>query len=127
MASNQVKHPPFPVRTTREPVHVAAVPEQPTPGTFGVVEVMAIASQLPLTLEPLIQKTPDVVGGEARIRNTRIPVWSLVHLRKLGMKDREIRGNYTIPLTADDLKAAWDYYERNRAEIDRAIQENEAG
>ncbi|NEO64576.1 MAG: DUF433 domain-containing protein, partial [Moorea sp. SIO4G2] len=31
-----------------------------------------------------IEKTPGVCGGDARIANTRIPVWVLVQARNLG-------------------------------------------
>src|ERR687887_21909 len=33
---------------------------------------------------PGIDNTPDVLGGEARIVRTRIPVWVLVQARRLG-------------------------------------------
>ena len=36
-----------------------------------------------------IQKTPDVIGGDACIRNTRIAVWMLVDARNLGMSGRK--------------------------------------
>jgi len=74
----------------------------------------------------LVRKTPGVVGGKARIRDTRIPVWTLVRLRQLGADDQTLRGYFTVPLTAEDLSAAWDYYDRNREEIEQAIRENEA-
>ncbi|MCU0542788.1 MAG: DUF433 domain-containing protein [Oscillatoriaceae cyanobacterium Prado104] len=34
-----------------------------------------------------IQKTPGVMGGEACIRQTRIPVWLLVSYRRQGASD----------------------------------------
>jgi uncharacterized protein (DUF433 family) len=71
-----------------------------------------------------IQKTADVCGGDACIRNTRITVWGLVLSRKLGASDESILEN-TDGLTPDDLAVAWDYYARNRAEIDEAIRLNE--
>ena len=78
------------------------------------------------TTAPRISKTAGVVGGEARIRNTRIPVWSLVQLRKFGMKDEEIMGYFAAPLSKSDLKAAWAYYEEHRDEVESAIDQNEA-
>jgi uncharacterized protein (DUF433 family) len=72
-----------------------------------------------------IQKTPGVIGGAACIRKTRIAVWMLVESRQLGMTDEEIRTRYDPPLSQADLEAAWEYYEHNREEIERAIQENE--
>jgi uncharacterized protein (DUF433 family) len=72
-----------------------------------------------------IQKTPDVIGGDACIRKTRIAVWMLVESRKLGMTDEEIRTRYDPPLSQADLDAAWEYYLQNREEIEQAIRENE--
>jgi hypothetical protein len=37
-----------------------------------------------------INKTPKVVGGAARIRNTRIPVWSLFQSHQMGASDLKI-------------------------------------
>jgi uncharacterized protein (DUF433 family) len=68
-----------------------------------------------------IQKTPDVCGGDARIRDTRITVHGLVEWRQLGLSDEQILAS--IPgLTPADLAAAWSYYDRNREEIDGVIR-----
>lgn len=68
-----------------------------------------------------IQKSPDCCGGDARIRNTRIPVWVMVSARKdLKYSDAEILANYE-GVTEHDLLCAWHYYEHNRDEIDSAI------
>ncbi len=67
-----------------------------------------------------IQKTPGVCGGDARIRNTRIPVWTLVSFRQQGADSSELLRNYP-GLTQSDLDAAWAYYEAHRDEIDQAI------
>jgi uncharacterized protein (DUF433 family) len=70
-----------------------------------------------------IQKTAGICGGDACIRNTRITVWGLVQRRKQGLSDAELLRR--IPgVTLADLKLAWDYYQRNCAEIDQAIQDN---
>ena len=71
-----------------------------------------------------IQKTPDVCGGDASIRNTRITVWGLVEWRRLGLPDPEILEAHP-DLTQADLDAAWAYYAQNRAEIDQEIKLNE--
>jgi uncharacterized protein (DUF433 family) len=71
-----------------------------------------------------INKTPKVVGGAARIRNTRIPIWSLVQSRQLGASDLEILEAYP-DLTQIDLTNAWFYAETFPVEIDRAIAINE--
>lgn len=77
----------------------------------------------PIPLEQLtIQKTPGVCGGYARVRNTRIAVWTLVSLRQQGVTEQEILNNYPA-LTLDDLTAVWGYYYNNKSEIDRTIAE----
>ncbi len=63
-------------------------------------------------LQNPIQITPGVCGGQARIRNTRISVSTLVAYRQQGAPDEELLANYPS-LTAADLGAAWDYYEQN--------------
>ncbi len=71
-----------------------------------------------------IQKTLDVCGGDACIRNTRITVWGLVEWKKLGLSELEILERVQ-GLTLADLEVAWQYYDRNREEIEQAIQDNE--
>ena len=70
-----------------------------------------------------IQKTPDVCGGDACIRDTRITVWGLVEWKKIGLTEPEIISRIQ-GLTTADLEAAWEYYEKNREEIEQAIREN---
>jgi uncharacterized protein (DUF433 family) len=71
-----------------------------------------------------IQRTDDVCGGEACIRNTRHTVSGLVQWRKLGLSDDQILQQHP-DLTKPDLDAAWAYYSENRTEIDRAIGDDE--
>ena len=71
-----------------------------------------------------IEKTQNVVGGEARITNTRIPVWVLENYRRLGWSEANILENYPT-LHAADLVNAWLYVQANMEEINRAIQANE--
>lgn len=73
--------------------------------------------------EPLIQKTPHVIGGQACIRRTRIAVFMLVEDKQLGMTDARMLYNYP-GLTQRDLDAAWAYYAANKNEIDAAIRRN---
>jgi uncharacterized protein (DUF433 family) len=73
---------------------------------------------------PRISKTPGVCGGDACIRKTRIPVWTLVEYRSLGSSDQELLEIYP-GLTPPDIQAAWEYYESNRDEIETAIREND--
>ncbi|MFP4120886.1 DUF433 domain-containing protein [Coleofasciculus sp.] len=67
-----------------------------------------------------IQVTAGVCGGQPRIRNRRIPLWTLVAFRKQGADDEELLRNYPT-LTKKDLIAAWGYYEQHPDECDRAI------
>ena len=71
-----------------------------------------------------IWKRPDIQGGNACIRNHRIPVWILVNLKRHGATDDEILQDYPS-LTLLDLAAAWKYYECSAEEIDGAIREND--
>jgi uncharacterized protein (DUF433 family) len=71
-----------------------------------------------------ITKTPGVVGGDACVRNMRIPVWSLVEYRQMGANDDKIIEAYP-QLTAADLDNAWAYAEAFPTEIAEAIAANE--
>jgi uncharacterized protein (DUF433 family) len=72
-----------------------------------------------------IRKPPGVIGGDACIGNTRIAVWMLVEMRKLGASDAELLRDYP-QLTQKHLDLAWDYYERNRDEIERNLADQDA-
>jgi uncharacterized protein (DUF433 family) len=76
---------------------------------------------MPVTSER-ITKTPEICGGDACVRGTRV----LVNAHRLGASDADILRNYPS-LTAADLEAAWLYAAANTEEIDRAIRENEEG
>ena len=71
-----------------------------------------------------IEKNPGVCGGDARIANTRIPVWSLVNYRRLGASELQILQDFP-QLTAEDLVNAWAYANDRSEEIEAAIQRNE--
>ncbi len=70
--------------------------------------------------ETIIQHTPGVCGGNACIRHTRIPVWTLVSLRSQGATNQELIEDYPS-LNQADLEAAWIYYQQHQNEIDHAI------
>lgn len=72
----------------------------------------------------LIRKTPDVCGGDACIRKTRIMVWLLVSMRNQGMADAEILHSYPT-LTGEDLAAAGEYNGQHTQEIAEAIEAND--
>lgn len=71
-----------------------------------------------------IRKTPGVCGGRACVGNTRIPVWTLIGFLQKGATDEDMIRAYPV-LTIDHLNLVQEYYEENRAEIERDIQEQE--
>lgn len=72
-----------------------------------------------------IEKTPGVMGGDACIRQTRIPVWLLVSLRRQGASEAYLLEDYPT-LTATDLVNAWHYAAAFASEIEAAIARQEA-
>jgi uncharacterized protein (DUF433 family) len=78
------------------------------------------------TVTDRITKNPNVCGGDACIRGTRITIWGLVRQQQLGATDAEIL-RAVQGLTLADLQAAWQYADANAEEINQAIRENEAG
>jgi uncharacterized protein (DUF433 family) len=72
-----------------------------------------------------IEKTPGVMGGDACIRQTRIPVWLLVSLRQQGATEAYLLEDYPT-LTAADLVNAWLYGDTHSDEIEAAIARQEA-
>ena len=71
-----------------------------------------------------IEKTTGVCGGDACIRNTRIPLWLLVSYCQQGASDAKILDAYPS-LTAIDLANAWTYAEAHPEELELAIRRNE--
>lgn len=76
-------------------------------------------------IEKTIQKTVGVCGGCARIRNTRIAVWTLISLQNQGADESELLRNFP-GLTLFDLWVARAYYQANANEIDALIREDES-
>lgn len=68
-----------------------------------------------------ITKTPGVMGGDACIRNTRIPVWLLVNYRRLGATDVDLLQDYP-DLSAADLVNAFNYADAHLDEMEIAIR-----
>ena len=77
-----------------------------------------------IALERHIEADAGIRGGKPCIIGTRIAVSDVVlmHLR-LGQSLEQIAGHYDIALAA--LHAAMTYYYDHRAEIDRAMQEDD--
>ena len=79
----------------------------------------------PKTLDQHIEVTPGVAGGKPRIAGHRITVENIVIWHdRLGRTADEIASEYDLTLA--DVYAALAYYFDHRAEIDRAIREDEA-
>ncbi len=72
-----------------------------------------------------IEKTENVMGGAACIRQTRIPIWMLEQAQRQGASESDLLRNYP-QLTAQDLANAWDYVNSHRDEIEANIAANEA-
>lgn len=70
-----------------------------------------------------IERTPDVVGGDACVVRTRIPIWGLEGYRRLGWSDEKILENFPS-LSQQDLENAWAYVLSHKGEIDQAIRDN---
>lgn len=73
---------------------------------------------------PGITKTPGVMGGDACISGTRLPVWLFVSLRRQGASDAELFEGYR-QLSAADLVNVWAYAEAHPEEIETALREQE--
>lgn len=67
-----------------------------------------------------VQKTPGICGGHARIRSTRIPIWTIISLQNQGADDNELLHNFPA-LTPFDLIVARAYYASHPEEVDHAI------
>ncbi len=73
---------------------------------------------------PGVETTPDVLGGDACIVRTRIPVWLLVQAQQLGSSEADILLGFPI-LSAEDLTNAWAYYRAHKVEVEQQIRANE--
>lgn len=88
-------------------------------------EVIQILTQTLSNRSQGITKTPAVMGGDACIANTRLPVWLFVSLRNQGATDAVLLEAYPH-LTAADLVNVWAYADAHSEEIAIALQEQEA-
>ena len=76
-------------------------------------------------MEPHIRKTPGVCGGRACVGRRRIPVWSLVESRQIGISDGTLLTDFDPPLTPTELDAAWKYAAAHPDEIAADIRDND--
>jgi uncharacterized protein (DUF433 family) len=79
-----------------------------------------------MTTKSWVSKKADRFGGNACVRDFRLPVWVLANYRRLGASDEQLLEWYPV-LTASDLATAWEYAAANADEIEQAIRENEEG
>jgi len=73
---------------------------------------------------PGIESRPEVCGGDPCVVRTRIPVWTLVQARDLGVTESDLLKAYPA-LNAEDLAEAWAYYRTHREAIKGQILINE--
>ncbi len=72
----------------------------------------------------LIVRVPNVQGSEPVIRDTRIPVRSIVLARyEDGLEPNEIAAEFQVDVIA--VGSALAYYEAHKVEIDRIIDRHE--
>ena len=71
-----------------------------------------------------IRRNPDVMGGDACVRETRIPVWLLVQLKQAGWTDERVLDNYPV-LSPLDLISAWDFYAGNAPQVEAERRSHE--
>lgn len=71
-----------------------------------------------------IESSDGVLGGDARIAGTRIPVWLLERARQLGTSDAQLLRAYPT-LRPENLAEAWRYVGAHQESIERQIRENE--
>lgn len=74
--------------------------------------------------ELLVEMTPGVCGGKARVAGTRIPVWAIERAVRAGCTTAELVEKYPV-LTAACVQAASDYARAHAAEMDAQIAEHE--
>jgi uncharacterized protein (DUF433 family) len=77
-----------------------------------------------MTTASWVSRKPGRCGGDACVRDTRIPIWGLVERRHNGQTDADILRS--LPeLTPGDLATAWEYAAAHAGEIERSLWENE--
>jgi type III restriction enzyme len=72
-----------------------------------------------------IDQVPGVVGGDPKIKGTRVPIWAVVAYWRLYGTVSGVLAAYPH-ISREAVEEALAYYESHRKDIDRAIEENEA-
>ena len=84
-----------------------------------------VAVEVLRTTDSWIEKTPGKCGGRACIRDTRIPVWSVVVAQLSGVSDQQLLTHFVTPPTYADVQTARAYRSQHGEEIDADIRDNE--
>lgn len=71
-----------------------------------------------------VQRTPGVCGGDACVRNTRVPVWAVIQMLQMGRTKAEVLADLPS-MIEPDLDVVWAYYRSHLAEIEANIAEND--
>ena len=71
-----------------------------------------------------IVSNKEICSGKPIIKNTRIPVWSIIKWYKLGFSIEEILREFP-QLTPAQVHDAFSYYYDNKESIENEIAENE--
>ena len=72
-----------------------------------------------------IEKKKDVVGGRAKIKDTRIAVWLIIAYLQSDHTYEYLLENLPT-ITKEDIEACEEYYEKNKAEIDDDIADQDS-
>jgi uncharacterized protein (DUF433 family) len=85
---------------------------------------VAAPKQQPTPVPRRIVRVPGVCGGDPIVEGTRVPVASIVVTYQYYHDLERVHGAYPR-VDIPTIKAALTYYEENREEIDRLIEEDD--
>ncbi|MGH1402750.1 MAG: DUF433 domain-containing protein [Alphaproteobacteria bacterium] len=71
-----------------------------------------------------IEKKKDVVGGRAKIKDTRIPVWTIIGYLQSGHTDEYLLENFPS-ITREDIRTCEQYYADHEDEINKDIADQD--
>lgn len=90
-------------------------------GISGLISCRAIVAT---SSTRAIMHTPGVVGGRARLAQTRIPVWIIVGWSRDGLSVGEI-AEYYPSLAHEDIETALEYAREHPDEIERDLADQD--
>lgn len=71
-----------------------------------------------------IEKKEGFVGGRAKIKDTRIPVWAIIGYLQSGHPYEYLLENFPS-ITREDIEACEQYYSEHSKEIDQDIADQD--